>query len=71
MKNGYAVPYMITRLMEKRQSTLTPIEQCARGLWLLGKEKKALEVLAQLEALKGTIGELSSICVGHGIPLEE
>lgn len=69
--NGYATPYIIERLLLKRQSTLTPIEKCARRLWLSGDAKKAVEVLAQLENLKGQIGVLSSIVVGHGITLEE
>lgn len=65
--NDYTIPYLIRRLLEKEQANLTPIEDCARRLWLSGNEGRAVKVLAQLESLKHEIGELTSILVGHGI----
>lgn len=58
---------LIEQLLTKKQSTLSPIEDCARRLYLTGQEKRAIRVLTQLMQLQDTIGELTSILNGRGI----
>ena len=62
--------FLNERMLAKKFSTLTPIEKCARHLWLDGQEDRAIKVLSQLEALKQEIGVLTSICIGNGLSLE-
>lgn len=49
----------IEALLKKSQRKLTPIEKCARHLWLEGKEEDATDVLGQLLALQDTVAQLT------------